>query len=244
MRIHLIATLVALLSAGNVRAQDVDQTQKKLDAALESYDSSVDDAAQHLLKSLDIERDSAQRRGALDTLQTIDSEIEAFKSDFELPKSVSTKAYERSTQRAIVRLQAAYENAIRDYTKSDNIPLATQLQKELDDLRKNGRRNTAEFYPSGKWVLNYSPGPCIATILITRDRKALFKDNLRRTRNGEVISEKGQLVIRYEDFIEVWKLDAEGKEISVGHYHPASRFPAKNPSHTAKLRVSSSATQN
>ena len=157
MQKHALTVLIALVSVCNVGAQDADPIEKKLDAALVKYDSTIDAAAKQLHKSLNTARDSAQRRGDLDALKSIDSEIEAFKIDLVLPKSVSVTAYQRSTQRAVARVKVAYENAIRNYTKNDNIPLAKQLQSELEEIRKSGTVAVDPLRKHRVWVKSDPP---------------------------------------------------------------------------------------
>ena len=140
MRILALTGVVAMISLSVAVAQDIatDPIQKKLDFALTKYDAAVDEAAEQLLKLLDSTRNLAQKRGNLGLVQSIDSEIKAFKADLVLPKSVSTSSYERSTQRAVARVQAAYEKAVRDYTKDNQILLAKQIKSELDMITKSG----------------------------------------------------------------------------------------------------------
>ena len=175
MRKYALVVLIALISACNVFAQDGDPIQKTLDAALAKYDSTVDDAAKQMLKLLDTARDSAQRRGDLDALQSLDSEIDAFKNDSALPKSVSTTTYQRSTQRAVARVQIAYENAIREYTKNNNIPLAKQLQTELDEIRKSGTVAVDPLKQHRIWVGTEKP----VVFTITRRVGASFQARFR-----------------------------------------------------------------
>ena len=90
MRILALTGVVAMISLSVAVAQDIatDPIQKKLDFALTKYDAAVDEAAEQLLKLLDSTRNLAQKRGNLGLVQSIDSEIKAFKADLVLPKSV------------------------------------------------------------------------------------------------------------------------------------------------------------
>jgi hypothetical protein len=141
-------TFCGVLISGFTSAADDDPVEKNLTAAKEDFEKTAERARAGLLADLQKRTDAAQKAGDLKTLEKVQSEAKAFQDGGELPKSVSTKAYESQMRRARARLEDEYVAAIKRYTKDGKIALAKAVQQELDEF-KAGSSRPADAVKSG-----------------------------------------------------------------------------------------------
>lgn len=233
--IHALSFSLVMCLCGFAAA---DEIEAKLAAAVEHYKAKAMAAREPVLSQLQRSRAAAQKEGDLQRLKQLSAELENFRSAGVQPSSVNPRVYDkykRQVDRLNKNLESEYLSAIKRYTRLNRIAEAEAVQKEYEKFQEDVLSKMIDYLPVGSWVARYSPGKTVAMIEITKDRQAIFKDNSGRSRTGTIAAEGDKLVITYSDFVEVWSLDEKSEQITVGHYHPASRYPDSKPNYRAKL---------
>lgn len=178
-RIALIVAVLVFTSANFARAQD--SVEAKLQTTQELYTKTVDELRASLVSSLERERAKAQRSGNLSLLKSIDSEIEAFKANGTLPKTVSPSRYTSQIERARARVITAFEESVRKYTQDGDLKLAETVQKQLEDFRKNGFENASLAIFNGRdlsgWIGNHDQWKVVDGVLVGSQSKKADVDS-------------------------------------------------------------------
>jgi hypothetical protein len=144
-----VSTLVV---STNLFAQ-VDLVEQKLVESKSQFDSTAEKARTALVESLQKKEASGKKTGNLQMLQTVQSELKAFEENGELPKSVPTGVFEGQMKRARARLEEAYADAVKQYTKAGSVELAKTVQQELDEFRKSKLTIASDpFLPKSVWM--------------------------------------------------------------------------------------------
>lgn len=138
--LFLLSAVCVVLVCGVVQAADEDPVEKKLTVAKEELDKAAEKARAGLLADLKKKQDLAQKAGDLKALVKIQNEAKAFEEGGELPKSVPVKGYEEQLRIARTRLEEAYRDAVKDYTKAGKIAIAKAIQQQLDEFQKGGSK--------------------------------------------------------------------------------------------------------
>lgn len=134
-RTALAISLAAFLCGGSLAGDD-DSVGKNLATAKEAYGKGVEKARDGLLADLKKKAEAAQKAGELKALEKVLAEVKAFEGGGDLPKSVSTKAYEGQLRATRTKLEEAYASSVKQYTKDGKIDRAKAVQSELDEFKK------------------------------------------------------------------------------------------------------------
>ncbi|VTS00839.1 unnamed protein product [Gemmata massiliana] len=156
LRSLLPLCLAAGLLSPVARAQDPSAPVEK---AKKAYIESADKARSTLLDAFKSASAAATTSGDLNTVKTVQAERDAFENGGKLPTSVRMRtavaSYQQSMKQARTTLDAAYEQAIKDFTKAGKIPEAEALQTELHDLRAKTvatKENLQAYLANTSWT--------------------------------------------------------------------------------------------
>ena len=111
-----------------------------LTKAKAEYEMNIAAANDSVVEAMSRARDAAQKRGDLDLLKTLSQELQVFREQGTLPKSLSSQRFVTKFRFARKRMEDAYETAVRAYTKAGQIELATATQREAKEFQA-GRRS-------------------------------------------------------------------------------------------------------
>ncbi|NNJ24915.1 hypothetical protein [Alienimonas chondri] len=144
------ALLIPLLVGTPQEADDpLAKVTATLEQARDAYAEAVDAARDDVIEDLKRALDDAKRKGALGSVEDLLDQRRAFLNEGTLPKSVNTRAYERVLSIELVKLERAYEAAVRDAVRLDRIGDAKRLRDERDAVRAKpsiaGRAMAADY---------------------------------------------------------------------------------------------------
>ena len=151
IRNAVLAMAFGLLSCVMASAED-DAIEIKLSASKKAYDKAIEKSRDSLVAKLKEKVDAAEKAGNLKLLEQFEAEVKALDDKGELPKSTSTKEYERQVRLAKAAMEDAYAVAVRDYTKATKRAQAKVIQEELD-VFKSGKSTPAndQFQKGTVW---------------------------------------------------------------------------------------------
>lgn len=138
MRQHLTVAVFGLAIALPISFAQCDEPSSigdRVQAAERDAQSAIDTARNEIVKLLETKRTAAQNKGDLAEYERLTTELDAFKIRNAIPKSVSTRAYERTSKKTLADLERVYEQAVSEYTKAGNIEDARAIQERLDGLK-------------------------------------------------------------------------------------------------------------
>lgn len=138
--LFLFSAVCVVLVCGGGQAADEDLVEKKLIVAKEELDKVTEKARAGLLADLKKKQDVAQKAGDLKSLVKVQNEAKAFEEGGELPKSVPVKGYEEQLRIARARLEEAYRDTVKEYTKAGKIAIAKAIQQQLDEFQRGGSK--------------------------------------------------------------------------------------------------------
>lgn len=149
----LAVTLAALvLSAAPAFAGD-DPVREKLDAARDGYKGDLEKVRNSITSWFDKREADARREGNKKLVDQVKAERQAFALRGEVPEPLPA-GLKAMPKVARSKLEAAYETAIREYTKLHKDDLAAAVEKELKELAKDDAAKDVEP-PTGNrqlWV--------------------------------------------------------------------------------------------
>ena len=169
-RIHWLALAAVLGFSGQSAANDTDGTHDALEKVKSVYAKSQEQAKTDLLAAFDRQIQEMAKKGNLESVKSLRAEEKAFAADGKLPASTAMKTavadYEATNDKARNAMTAGFEAAIGDYTKSQQIDKANEVQNELLAFKKDAG------YPasSASWhdrILTEIPSLFPITSLIT-----------------------------------------------------------------------------
>ena len=118
-----------------------DPIAQALDQAKDEHGAALDSAKKKWLDMIDARTKAAENRGDLKTVESLTKAKESVQKDGTMPEDVKDvsvigagKAYQGAVKQADQKLVAAYQKAIKDYTKAHHVAEAEAAQKELDDM--------------------------------------------------------------------------------------------------------------
>jgi hypothetical protein len=142
MTTHCIAFGITILVAVQLCAQETDPIPAKIAAAKDNFYAERDKAEKVLLDALARKENTVKQAGDLKALEAVRAEIQAFRQEGVLPKLIPTTVYATALKNAHAKLQNSYAEAIKAYTRTEQLDKAKEIQQQLDDLRveKNGSK--------------------------------------------------------------------------------------------------------
>jgi len=177
-------------------AQTLDQAKDEHAAALES-------AKKKWLDVIDARTKAAENRGDLKTVETLNKAKESVQKDATMGEDVkdasvigASKSYQGAVKQADQKLNAAYQKAIKEYTKAHQVADAEAVQKELDEkLNGTGGVSTS----GGGLNVNYQhmggsrgvPGYLKMPDGVQSTKDGLIftnRDSLVRTKDGDFLN--------------------------------------------------------
>lgn len=130
-----VAVLLFTIGAG-----ETDGIREKLDAARKAYATVTTEARKNLLTAFDDRINDVAATGNLEEVKSVRADKEAFENDGKLPKPPrmikAVNAYQIAVKNARETMEAAYDGAVRDYTKALDIENAEAVKTESESFRK------------------------------------------------------------------------------------------------------------
>lgn len=131
-----ILALCGLLIGGGLFAVEDDAVAKKLASAKALFAKELEETRARLTSDLKKKAEIVQKAGDLKELEKVEEEIKTFGQKNELPASVPKAAYVRAVKNARVKMNSAYDLAVKRYTMDGNRVAAKAVQAEWDDYKK------------------------------------------------------------------------------------------------------------
>jgi tRNA A-37 threonylcarbamoyl transferase component Bud32 len=116
---------------------ETDPIKAKLDKAREAYAAEYEKLRQGLLDSFQEKEDAARKDGNKKVVDQVKAEREAFMNRNQLPRVVPSAAYEQGLKKAAVSMEAAYDVAVKEYTKAKEDDKARAVEDELKQFKKD-----------------------------------------------------------------------------------------------------------
>ena len=126
--------------------------KNKLDKAKSEYESDLQKLRTKMATALDRKETDARKDGNKKLVDTIDAERTALEELQLLPLSIPTREYEVGISKAREAMKAAYNIAIKDFTRQRLDTEATETEKELTVFLAE------EFNFQGRWRVRHSNG--------------------------------------------------------------------------------------
>jgi len=116
-------------------AEDKDPIKEKLFAAKVAYDKEMRQFRKQVEEWLDKREDTLRKAGDKKALDQLKEERKAYEENGELPKSIPS-ALQQRYDRAKKKLETAYTDAVKEYTKAKKDDLASAVETEWNNLTK------------------------------------------------------------------------------------------------------------
>ena len=133
-----IVCCVCIVSLTLAAEAPKDLNKARLEAAKSNFDQEVAKLRLQMVEALKEKEAVLQRTGDLVALKKIQAERPVFEKTGDLPTTVPTGKYVEACMAARVKLEQAYDVAIRAYTREKSIVNADLITKELEAFRKAG----------------------------------------------------------------------------------------------------------
>jgi hypothetical protein len=146
-RTAIAVTLVAIVMCDARGPADDDPVKAKLDAAREVYKAELERYRNDVGKWFDKREDDARKPGDKKMVDQIKAERAAFAQNGELPAQAPA-ALKGTPKAARAKLEAAYEAAVKEYTKVRKDDLAAAVEREFDGFRKGDAIKKADLLPA------------------------------------------------------------------------------------------------
>lgn len=203
---------------------DADPIDESLTAAKEKYENELETARAGIIEMLTKRASAEQAAGNLSALEMTQAEIAAFKEHDTFPPSLSAKGqkgFESKLRIAAARMDQAYDDAIKRYTKNGDLAVAKAIQQEKDEFSRPPDFQKFE----GHWYVRFKNA--VHTYHISKNGEVKFGEKTY-DRTGQLYRNKGDVLLKFED----GKLErftiVRGKMI-VFHYHPDVLYAAGKP---------------
>lgn len=134
-RIKLFLGMLLLIACCAVVRAETDPIELKLIEAKKQYDSALEKVRHSVVEALDKKLAASKKVGDLKAVTAVQSEISAIDKLGKMPQSIPTKGFDSQIRLARIRMEEAFTDAIRQYTKADKIELAKAVQQELDAFK-------------------------------------------------------------------------------------------------------------
>lgn len=218
------AVVWVCLAAGTLwsgSAAGADPVRERLSAAKAAYDKEMAQFRTAVEEWLDKREDIARQAGDKKTVDEVKAARKRFDEGRALPGTLPAALGNRRAA-ARKRLEGVYAQAVKEYVRTKMDDRAEAVEKELAAILEPGGPTWAVAFPPGNYTASYDGG-VKAAIELRRD------GTFTRTREGKrypgtVSSADGKLILKCEEFVEVWTR-AEGR-IKIEHWWPANTYPA------------------
>jgi hypothetical protein len=134
-RITIVTTLLNLGFGAFALGFDPDEIKNSLDRAKETYERELAAHRKDLLSTLEKAEDEARRNGNKKLVDQIIADREAFGQKEKLPKSIPTRFYTLKVRQSRRTLEAAFRQAVKDYTRTKQDAKAGLVEGELQDFQ-------------------------------------------------------------------------------------------------------------
>lgn len=164
--------LLGLLAVAPLARPDDDPIRARLDKAKGAYETASDRLRKEATAWFDRREDLARKDGNKKALDEVKAERQAFVTAGTLPSTVPVKL-KQGYESAAGALTAAYERAVKEYTKAKQDEEAEAVEKELAALKK-GNDPPALKEPKGvknRLVGKWAWGPDRHVLTFTADGK-------------------------------------------------------------------------
>jgi hypothetical protein len=130
----MLFTVAVGVVAGGLTAADDDPIRQKLDAAKSAYDKEMARHHKAVVDWFEMREDAARRAGDKKALDQIKAERKVYDQQGELPAS-APRQLTAQAETARKNLDAAYEQAIKDYTRAKKDTEAAEVEAEYQLFR-------------------------------------------------------------------------------------------------------------
>jgi hypothetical protein len=131
-----IAAALAL-TASPLPGDDSDPIKSKLDKAKATYQEDVEKLRKGVSDSLDKKEEAARKTGNKALVDQIKAAREEFEKKGEVPKGVPAGSYQFGMRSAQIKMQGAYTEAVKGYTKAKQDDKASGVEAELKEFLKS-----------------------------------------------------------------------------------------------------------
>jgi len=129
-----------------VRGEDGDVVAQEVEKAKAALDEAIQKANIALAASVDLKIKEAAATGNLDTVKKLIAEKEAFEAEGKVPASRDLKTaaaqHTQAIRKAREAMEAAYDKAVRQYTKDLKLEKATATKTEWEVFKARGAAGT------------------------------------------------------------------------------------------------------
>ncbi len=218
--IRSAVVIAGLVAACVALADEKDPVKEKLFAAKVTYDKEMREYRKAAEDWFDKREEAARQAGDKKLVDVVKVDRKAFDEDGILPKT-APPALQQKPPAARKALESAYTQAVKEYVKAKKDDQAAAVEKELEAFKKGAGATWTTSFPPGTYTASYDGG-VKATIELRKD------GTFTRTRDGKsypgtVSSADGKLVLKNDEFVEVWTL--AGGTIKIEHWWPADTYP-------------------
>jgi tRNA A-37 threonylcarbamoyl transferase component Bud32 len=116
---------------------ETDPIKAKLDKAREVYEADYEKLRKEMLEGFQEKEDAARKDGNKKVVDQVKTEREAFENRNQLPRVVASAPYEQGLKKAVVAMEAAYDVAVKEYTKAKEDAKARSVEEELKQFKKD-----------------------------------------------------------------------------------------------------------
>lgn len=130
-----VATFILLVCMSSLFSAQEDDAAAALERARVSFDAASTEFNVSVLKWFSTQEDRARAKGDRKALTTLKIQRVEYSRSGKIP-NIAPKSLRRKQEQIHLKMEAAYLQAIRDFTRVGNDQLAAQTEKQLDDFRK------------------------------------------------------------------------------------------------------------
>jgi hypothetical protein len=177
-RIAVFFTALLLIACNAIASAETDAIESKLIDAKKQYYAALENVRISVHEALERKLTASKKVGDLKAVEAIQSEIDIFEQSGKMPQSIPTKGFDSQVKLARKRMEDAFADSIRQYTKDDKIELAKAIRKELDQFKATTPTLAANpkdpFQPKSVWV-----GDQGQVLTVTERRGEAFRANFK-----------------------------------------------------------------
>jgi hypothetical protein len=146
--------LLAAATTASAASSVPDAIREGLDAAKAQYSGEMVKLKEQLLADLDRKLVVVRRAGDKAQVDRVKGDIEALTKSGKLPTTVSTGPYEKGATRAREKVLAAFQLAVKEYTKAAKDDEATSVAKEQETFLSGTATTRPSEPPAAKPLFN------------------------------------------------------------------------------------------
>ena len=190
LRVFLLSVGLFFAPLGIAFAQEPDEIKDKLDKAKQAYTQAAERARQDLYDAIDKKEESARSSGNKKLVDQIKAERKAYEESGKLPKVIPATAFQKAMSTARAPLDAAYQSAIKEYTKARKDDEASAVEAEWKKFKEGGALVRTKVMPVtfvGKPLAGWSLKEIHTGIYVFPDRGYKITDVPKELAGGTML---------------------------------------------------------